>query len=206
MQSIYLLFRAKESCMNSIILIGGGGHCKSCIDVIESEGKYAIAGILDSIKRPGELVLGYPVLGYIDLLAELITKEYSFLITIGQIHSVQPRIELYELLVSMGAKMPVIISPLARVSKHASIGEGTIVMHFALVNAAASIGVNCILNSKSLIEHDVLIGDHCHISTGSLVNGSVQIGSGSFVGSGATFKQGVRIENNSFIKANSLII
>ena len=63
MQSIYLLFRAKESCMNSIILIGGGGHCKSCIDVIESEGKYAIAGILDSIKRPGELVLGYHVLG-----------------------------------------------------------------------------------------------------------------------------------------------
>lgn len=30
-----------------IILIGGGGHCKSCIDVIEQEGKYQIAGIVD---------------------------------------------------------------------------------------------------------------------------------------------------------------
>ena len=30
-----------------IILIGGGGHCKSCIDVIEQEGKYRIVGILD---------------------------------------------------------------------------------------------------------------------------------------------------------------
>ena len=30
-----------------IILIGGGGHCKSVIDVIEEENKYIIAGIVD---------------------------------------------------------------------------------------------------------------------------------------------------------------
>lgn len=192
--------------MKSIILIGGGGHCTSCIDVIESEGQYTIAGILDSIKPPGERVLGYPVLGYIELLDRLIEQGNYFLITVGQIYEVQPRIELYTLLVSKGAKMPVIISPLARVSKHAIIGEGTIVMHFALVNAAARVGVNCILNSKSLVEHDVTIGDHCHISTGSLLNGGVHLGSRSFVGSGAVFKQAVRIGDNSFVKAQSLVV
>ena len=31
----------------SIVLIGGGGHCKACIDVIEVEGKYNIIGIID---------------------------------------------------------------------------------------------------------------------------------------------------------------
>ena len=30
-----------------ILLIGGGGHCHSVIDVIEQEGKYKIAGIID---------------------------------------------------------------------------------------------------------------------------------------------------------------
>ena len=30
-----------------LILLGAGGHCKSCIDVIETEGKFTIAGILD---------------------------------------------------------------------------------------------------------------------------------------------------------------
>jgi hypothetical protein len=44
-----------------IILVGGGGHCHSCIDVIEQEGKFEIAGIVDAIKG-GEKVLGYPVL------------------------------------------------------------------------------------------------------------------------------------------------
>ena len=32
----------------NIILIGGGGHCKSCIDVIEAEDKFEIAGIVDN--------------------------------------------------------------------------------------------------------------------------------------------------------------
>ncbi len=33
--------------MKEIILVGGGGHCKSVIDVIEQEAKYKIAGIID---------------------------------------------------------------------------------------------------------------------------------------------------------------
>ncbi len=46
-----------------IILIGGGGHCKSCIDVIESEGKFQIKGIIDLPSELGNKVLGYPVIG-----------------------------------------------------------------------------------------------------------------------------------------------
>ena len=34
--------------MKEIILIGGGGHCKSVIDVIECDGSFKIAGILIS--------------------------------------------------------------------------------------------------------------------------------------------------------------
>jgi len=33
--------------MEDIILIGGGGHCRSVIDVIESENKFLIRGIVD---------------------------------------------------------------------------------------------------------------------------------------------------------------
>ena len=37
--------------MKQIILIGGGGHCKSCIDVIENGNKYKIRGIIDKKKK-----------------------------------------------------------------------------------------------------------------------------------------------------------
>ncbi len=38
----------------NIILIGGGGHCKACIDVIEQENKYTIAGIIDVPEKVGQ--------------------------------------------------------------------------------------------------------------------------------------------------------
>ena len=46
--------------MNKIILIGGGGHCKSVIDVIEQENKFEIAGIIDKPELLNSKILGYP--------------------------------------------------------------------------------------------------------------------------------------------------
>ena len=188
-----------------IILIGGGGHCSSCIDVIEQEGRFTIAGIVDVPEKKHDNVLGYPIIGSDADLSELIKSVPNVLITLGQIKSPIRRMELFNDLMQMCALFPMIQSPLAYVSPHAQIAEGTIVMHHALINAGARIGRNCIINNKALIEHDVVIEDHCHISTGAVVNGGVTIGSGSFFGSGAVSKEYTSIPANSFIKANSLI-
>jgi sugar O-acyltransferase (sialic acid O-acetyltransferase NeuD family) len=187
-----------------IILIGGGGHCKSCIDVIEQEGRFTIAGIVDVREKKQHNVLDYPVIGTDADLAELIKTFRDVLITLGQIKSPNRRMELFNMLKQMGAHFPVIQSPLAYVSPHAQVAEGTIVMHHALINAGAKVGRNCIINTKALVEHDAVIEDHCHISTGAVVNGGVTIGSGSFFGSGAVSKEYTSIPSNSFVKANSL--
>ena len=187
-----------------IILIGGGGHCKSCIDVIEQHGRYTIAGIVDAPDKKQQNVLGYSVIGSDADLEKLIGAFSNVLITLGQIKSSVRRIELFNYLKQLGANFPAIQSPLAYVSPHAFVAEGTIVMHQALINAGASVGRNCIINTKALVEHDAVIEDHCHISTGVIVNGGVKIGSGSFFGSGAVSKEYASIPANSFIKANSL--
>ncbi len=188
-----------------IILIGGGGHCMACIDVIEQEGRFTIAGIVDVPEKKQHNVLGYPVIGTDADLAVLIKSFPNVLITLGHIKSPIRRMELFNDLMQMGARVPVIQSPLAYVSPHAHVAEGTIVMHNALINAGARVGRNCIINTKALVEHDAVIEDHCHISTGAVVNGGVKIGSGSFFGSGAVAAENTSIPSNSFIKANSLI-
>jgi sugar O-acyltransferase (sialic acid O-acetyltransferase NeuD family) len=190
-----------------IILLGGGGHCRSCIDVIESSKTFKIAGIVEQPgKNKTKSILEYPVIGY-DTDLETLKKNYDYaLITVGQIGSSDIRQRLFNFLQKLGFILPVIISPLAHVSKHAAIDEGTIVMHQAIVNAGAHIGRNCILNTRSLIEHDVKIGNHTHISTAAVLNGEAMIGSGSFVGSNATIVQGARLLDNYFFKAGSLII
>jgi len=187
-----------------IILIGGGGHCKACIDVIEQEGRFTIAGIVDLPEKNQHNVLGYPVIGSDADLSELVKTFSNVLITLGQIKSPGRRIELFNDVMQMGAHFPVIQSPLAYASPHAHVAEGTIVMHHALINAGARVGRNCIINTKALVEHDAVIEDHCHISTGAVVNGGVKIGSGSFFGSGAVAAETSTIPANSFIKANRL--
>ncbi len=190
-----------------IILIGGGGHCRSCIDVIESSQNFKIAGIVEkSEKSATTSILGYPIIGC-DNDLEILKKKYDYaFITIGQIGSSLTRKKKFKRLKNLGFILPVIISPLAHVSKHANLDEGTIVMHQAIVNAGSRVGSNCILNTKCLIEHDAIIGDHTHISTAAILNGGSRVGSGSFVGSNATIVQGARLPANYFFKAGCLIM
>jgi sugar O-acyltransferase (sialic acid O-acetyltransferase NeuD family) len=188
-----------------LILIGGGGHCKSCIDVIEQEGRFEIAGILDIPAKIGTEILGYPVIGSDNQLPELSHHYAHFFITIGQIGLPDARLGLFKLLKELKLELPVIISPLAYVSRHAKISEGTIVMHDAVVNAHATVGKNCIINSKCLIEHDAVIGDHCHVSTGAIINGGVMVGDNCFVGTGAKILQYLKIGSDITIGAGAVV-
>lgn len=188
--------------MEEILLIGGGGHCKSVIDVIEQENRYKIAGIIDKKELIGQDVLGYKIIACDDDLDKLFKTYKNVIVTVGQIQSPKLRVKLFTKLKTIGYNIPVIISPLAYVSKHAAIDEGTIIMHHALVNASVNIGKNCIINTKALIEHDCTIEDNCHISTAAVVNGGVVVKDGTFFGSNATSKEYIQIEG--FIKAGSL--
>lgn len=182
-----------------IILIGGGGHCKSCIDVIEQEGTFQIAGIVDVSEKLHQKILGYEIIATDDDLTKLVNECKNFLITLGQIKSPDKRIKLFGKIKDLGGKLPLIISPLAYISKHAGIEEGTIIMHYVLVNAGATIGKNCIINTRALVEHDAVIEDHCHIATDAVINGGAKVGRGTFLGSNSITHELVEIGSNSVI-------
>ena len=190
--------------MQKLILLGGGGHCKSCIDVIEQEGKYEIAGILDNEEFLGQKILGYEFIGTDDDIGKFVNEGHVFLITVGQIKTVSIRKKIFSLLKENSARMATVVSPRAYVSKHANIAKGTIIMHDALVNASASLGENCIINSKALIEHDVIIEDFCHISTSAVINGGARVKEGTFFGSNAVSKEHIITDTYDFIKAGSM--
>ncbi len=191
--------------MKEIILIGGGGHCKACIDVIEQEGRFAIKGIIDIPEKIGQTILGYPIIDSDDNLETIVSNYKNFLITIGFIKTSKLRIKLFNKINLLGGKFPSIVSSKAYVSNHARLGKGTIIMHGAIVNAAANIGDNCILNNLALVEHDAIIGDNTHISTGARINGSCNVGDNCFVGSGSIINHGIKILSDVIIGSGSLI-
>lgn len=191
--------------MKHLLLLGGGGHCHACVDVIEMTGQFQIAGIVQPLADGRDPVLGYPILGSDEDLPNLLKQTPHALITVGQIKSPKIRMHLFNLLKSCDAKLPVIESPNAYRSRHAFVGEGSILMHGSVTNANAKVGANCIINSLALIEHDAVIGNHCHIATGARVNGGVRIGEGCFIGSGVILKEGVEVGAHSIIGAGQIV-
>ena len=192
--------------MKEIIIIGTGGHATSCIDVLEAEGKFKIKGLIEKESSSKSKFMGYPILG-IDKDLKKIKREceYAF-IGVGQIKNYELREKKFNELISLGFKIPFIISPNAYVSKRSKIELGTIVMHKVIVNSNVKIGMNCIINSRSLIEHDVEVEKNCHISTGTILNGGAKIGKNTFIGSGAILKEGIKVGENSIITAGSIVL
>ena len=187
-----------------LILVGGGGHCKAVIDVIESTDEYVIEGILDN-KQSGD-IFGYPILGNDTLLPQLIASVQYALVTVGQVRTSQTRCNLNNLLLASGYKIPVIVANTANVSRYAELGAGVIIMHGATVVAGAKIGANVIVNNHALVDHDCIVGSNSHISTGAKLNGNVVIGERCFIGSGAIVRDGVRIGPGNFIAMGSLVV
>ena len=184
---------------DKLILIGAGGHAKSCIDIIKSRDDYEIFGLIGEENQKGLMVNNYKIIGSDQDLIKFSKYIKLAFISIGQIKSYKVKYDLYLRAKEIGFSLPTIISPLAYVADNVVIGEGTIIMHGAIINSGAKIGSNCIINTRSIIEHETIVEDHCHISTGTILNGNVRVKQKSFIGSGVVVKENTSIGKKSII-------
>ena len=88
----------------NIVLVGGGGHCISVIDIIENGNEFNILGILDSNSKENN-ILGYKILGGDNLIPELVNENTYFLITVGQIKNYSIRKNIAKTLTENNAKL-----------------------------------------------------------------------------------------------------
>ena len=186
-----------------IILVGAGGHAKSCINLIEKVNNFNIIGLTDS-KKKGYL-LNYKILGDDTILDQKKFRNINLCLSFGSIFNINLRGKIFQKLKNKGFNFPILISKESSISKFSKIGSGTMIMGNTFVNAGANIGENCIINNNSLIEHDVKIGNNSQISTSVTINGSCKIGSNCFIGSGTIIRNNIKIKNDTFIKMASII-
>ncbi len=184
--------------MAGILLVGGGGHCRAVIDVMELC-KLSIAGVIHGPDCALDAIYCYPALGRDVDLQSFFPRHTQAFVTLGQIKTSKIREKLFHHLLSLGYSLPSVSSPLAYISQYAKLNAGSIVMHHALVNAGSTIGENSIINTKALVEHDCCVGSHCHIAVNATLCGGVEVGDGSFIGAGASIMQGVCIGKNCIV-------
>jgi len=103
--------------MKKIILIGAGGHARSCIDVIEQSKEYKIFGLIDN-KKSKSKIFGYSIVGTDKELKKISRKVSNAIVCVGQIKTPKIRMNLYKKAIKAGFKLPVILSSHSYISSY----------------------------------------------------------------------------------------
>lgn len=188
-----------------LVVFGAGGHAKVVIDIIEQQGDYEIAGLLDDdLQHLGKRFFGYAVLGTrADLPALFSAQLRHAIVTIGDNAS---RAAVAAHLDRHGWHFASAVHPHASVGRGVTIGPGSVVMAGCVVNADAALGAHVIVNTGATVDHDCRIEDGVHIAPGCHLCGGVSVGAGSLIGAGSTVTPGVRIGRNATVGAGSTVI
>jgi len=193
--------------MEDIVIIGSSGHAKVIIDIVNQEGKYNVAGLLDRYRNANETTLGYRILGKEEDLPEL-KKTHSLKGAIVAIGDNFIRSKVAALIRKICPDLPFVcaIHPRASIGRDVTIGEGTVIMAGVSINPCSSVGRFCILRTNSSLDHDSTMEDFASLAPGAMTGGNCRIGEYSAISIGSVLIHGVQIGKQSVIGAASLVM
>ena len=190
-----------------LLLIGGGGHCKSVLDSVLTSNEYSEIGIIDKKENNRDNILGIPIIGSDDDLYKLYQDRYHYaFVTVGSIGEPSLRIKLFKMLETIGFEIPNIIDSTAIVSNQVKVERGIFIGKNVVVNVGTSIKDGSIINTGSTIEHDCIINQFCHIAPGTVLCGEVEVGENTHVGAGSVIKQQIKIGSDTIIGMGSVVL
>ena len=186
----------------ALCIIGCGGHARSVADVAIAGGERDIL-FIDNAARPGETILGFPVLTFAALASRrLVLRRY--VVALGD-NAARAR-EFERLRSVTGIPAVRVIAPDARRGRDDRLGDGVFVGAAAHLGPEASIGDNTIVNTRAIVEHEVVVGAHSHVSVNAVLAGRVRIGERVFVGVGTVVVDGVHVCDDVVIGAGAVVI
>lgn len=181
-----------------IVIIGGGGHALSVMEMLPAEVK--AAGYVDRTPVDG---MPLPYLGTDDDFIRSV-KEHDASrrrkIHVAVVSGTGADMEMRRRIIGLysGFEAATLMAPTAIVTPGSSLGCGCAVMHGAIVNGA-SVGDFCIINTGAVIEHGVTLGRNVFIGPGAVICGGVSVGDDVFIGAGATVRNCVDIAGGTTI-------
>jgi sugar O-acyltransferase (sialic acid O-acetyltransferase NeuD family) len=188
----------------TVLIYGASGHGKVVVDIVEKEGKYRIAGIIDdNPEMHGKDFCGYSVIGGFDALTKGTSHRHAVILAVGDNKS---RKMLWEKIRPLGCNLIRTVHPSAQLGRDVRIGLGTIVMATVAINTETRIGENAIINTGVTVDHDCRIGDYVHISPGTHLSGNVEIGDLTHVGVGVSIIPTIKIGKGVIIGAGAVVV
>ncbi|HCC23168.1 TPA: hexapeptide transferase [Candidatus Falkowbacteria bacterium] len=187
-----------------MLIYGAGGHARVVIDILKAQHQ-VIHGLIDN--NPDfwrQDIGGVPVLGGDDILSKLVeTMTNQIIIAVGDNKTREAKAAE---LSALGFQFSRAIHPTAKISRSASIGDGSVVAIGAIISAQAIIGDHAIINSGAIIDHDNRLGLAVHVSPGAVLGGTVVVGDRTWIGIGSTVINNLTIGSDSIVAAGSVVI
>jgi len=194
---------------SALVIFGGGGHGKTVIDLVRSLGTYRIVGLFDDGLPAGSEVLGVPVLGGEQELAEWHERGVHLAVNaVGGIGSPGIRVQVFEKLEKAGFVFPVLVHPSAVVERSALLEPGVQVFAQCYIGSAARVGFGSVINVGAIVHHDCVLGRVVNLSPGATLAGNVHVGSLAQIGMLATVNlkitigDGARLGNGCTVKSD----
>lgn len=187
--------------MNTLLIVGAGGHGRCCLDIARNMNIFDKISFLDD-NHVDETINDCKVIGLIDEMSSYYPEYTHIHIAIG---NNQIRSQLFLQAKAIGYSLPVLQHSTSVISKYASIKEGTVIFPHAVVEANASINRGCILASNVVVNHDANIDEFNLINTSSVIRPNSIIGRFSKINSHCVVSFGTKVNENSDIPDGTVI-
>lgn len=194
--------------MQSIAIIGAGGHAREVREIIDElnlrKATYRFLGYIVSDRgRVGTHDSKNEIIGdfsffagsAVDCVAMGIGDPAGKITVLKEIKKKYPRLT-----------WPHLVSPSSRVAASATLEEGAVVFPHCVISVNTRLEAFVCINSSCTVSHEAEIGYCSTINPGSNINGGVKIGRGSYIGTGAQIKQYVTIGDGAVVGAGAVVL
>lgn len=188
-----------------VVVLGAGGHGRVILDALLAADQSEVVGFLDDdLKREGERVFGFPVLGLTSQLKELAEKVgfERVAVAVGDNFVRDQKLRQVQ---ESGLRAATVVHPSARISRFVEIGNGVVILAGAVINPGTILEDNVCVNTAASVDHDNHLGRSCHIFPHATLTGGVRVGEFSYIGSGAVVNPYLRIGNYAYVGAGAVV-
>jgi len=148
--------------------------------------------------------MGYPIIGADKDATELYTKfkRYPLILTPDL-----PllREKLFNFYTALGFTFTSLICKEAKISRSASIGNGTVIQNGVNISSSSIIGNFVKLNTNANIMHDSSIGDFSTVAPDAVVLGRVTVQNSCYIGSNSTILPDILIRKLTTVGAGAVV-
>ena len=184
-----------------VAIFGTGPHGRAIRENLRAEEHKRLCVWLDDKVPRGTQIGTEVVIGGRELLYGDFVREHEIIVGIGDN---KIRGEIARTIKQYGGRLGSSFHPTAIVSKTDTvIGQGTVIMPFAIIGPGVRIGEYCIINNRATVAHDSIVENGVNVSDG--VTFTTHVGEEAWLGLHACVIPHVKIGARAIVGAGSVV-